>query len=132
MIPSMIFELKLKIDVALKGLYFCAYAMFYADMKNTMKIRSVPAIALKASNETGGFYFIYLYTKNSMHSYIWYELPIYHKIIRQVEELYNNEDQTKIDNRNSIVDEDIIIPENDQILEGKIEEEILNSNNEEI
>ena len=62
-----------------------------------------------------------------MQIYIWYELPIDHKLIGRVEELATNEDHPTIYNRHPIfewspvhemVDENIIIPDTDQILEG--------------
>ena len=51
--------------------------MVYVGTINTKKIRSIPEIALKASNVTGGFYFMSLYDVNRMHIYIWGELMIY-------------------------------------------------------
>ena len=45
-----------------------------------------PAIALKASTDTGGFYFIYLYTIKRMNRCIWYELPLYNEVKIKVEE----------------------------------------------
>ena len=50
--PSMIVEEKGKIYMGLKMIEFGAYAMVYVGTKNTMKIRSVSEIALKASNDT--------------------------------------------------------------------------------
>ena len=65
----MILEGKGKIYMGLKRIEFGAYEMIYVRAKNNMKIRSVPEIVLKASNENGGLYFMYLYTGKRMHNY---------------------------------------------------------------
>ena len=36
-----------------------------------MKSRCVPEIALKASNDSGGYYFMNIFTGKRMHSYNW-------------------------------------------------------------
>ena len=63
----MIVEGKLRINMGLERIEFGAYELVYAGTKSTMKRRSVPEIALKVSNETGGIYFIFLYTVKRMH-----------------------------------------------------------------
>ena len=48
----MIVKVKVKIYMGLKRIIFGTYEMVYVGTKNTMKIRSVPEITLKASNKT--------------------------------------------------------------------------------
>ena len=77
--------------------------MVDARTTNTTKRRSVPEISLKASNKTRGFYFMSLYTRKRMHSYISDELPIGHKVIRRVEELATDKNHPTIENRYPIL-----------------------------
>ena len=65
----MIVSGKVKIYVGIKRIEFGAFAMVYDyfGMKNTTETRSILYIALNASNETVGFYFMYLYTGNIKH-----------------------------------------------------------------
>ena len=95
----MIVEGKQKLYLSKKRLEFGAYALVYVGTSNNMKSRGVPAIALKASNEAGGFYFMSLHTGKRIHSYIWSELPIDEDVICRVEELATKEKQpVHIDN----------------------------------
>ena len=121
----MIVEGKGKIDIGLKDIEFGTYAMVYVGTINTTKIRSVTEIVLKTSNKTGGFYLMYLYTGKRIHIYIWYELPIDHKVTIRVEELDTAEYQKIIENRHPIFEwstgheeiyKEIIIPDNNQVL----------------
>ena len=63
-----------------------------------MKKRSVSSIALKASNEEGGYFFMSLYTVKRLHSYIWEEIPIYQDTIDRVDQLAREEKQPVLDN----------------------------------
>ena len=137
----MIVKGKGKIYMELKCIEFGAYALVYVGKTNTMKIRSVPEIELKESNETWGLYFTYFYTGKTIHIYNWDELTIDHRVIRRVDELSENEDQPTTDIRHfifewssghEIIGEEILISDNNQILEYKDAEYILNKNNEEI
>jgi hypothetical protein len=60
---------------------FGSYAFVYTGTTNTMKSRSVPGIALGPSNESGGYFFMSLYTRKRLHSYHWKELPIDQDVI---------------------------------------------------
>jgi hypothetical protein len=72
---------------------FGAYALVYTGTENNMRKRGVPAIALKASNDVGGCYFMSLYTGKKIHGYIWNEIPIDDDVISRVEELADKENQ---------------------------------------
>ena len=87
-----------KPDMNVKRISYGSYAMVYIGTKNTLKARSVPGIALKDSNDTGGFYFMSLFTGKKIHSYKWEELPITDEVIARVEELATIEKQPKMNN----------------------------------
>ena len=89
--PSTIVEGRQKLDMNKKRAEFWAYALVYTGTENNMRKRGVPAIALKASNDVGGCYFMSLYTGKKIHGYIWNEIPINNDIISQVEELADKE-----------------------------------------
>ena len=89
--PSMIVEGKANPDLSHKRITFGSYAMVYIGTTNTMKRRSVPAVALNESNDRGGHYFMNLYTGKRLHSYAWEELPIDDDVIEQVEFLARKE-----------------------------------------
>ena len=67
--------------------------MVYTGTSNVMKSRSVPGVALKPSNNDGGQYFMWLYTRKKVHSYIREELPIGDGVIQRVEQLAELEKQ---------------------------------------
>ena len=52
--PSTIVEGKPKFDFSRAMIAFGSYALVYVGTMNNMKSRSVPAIALRRSNNTGG------------------------------------------------------------------------------
>ena len=68
-----------------KKITFGSYAMVFTETTNTMKRRSVPAIALRESNDHGGFFFMSLHTGKRLHAYEWEELPIDDEVINRVE-----------------------------------------------
>ena len=53
-----------------------SFAYIQIGTTNTMKSRSVPAIALILSNDNGGHYFLNIEINIRMHSYISSEVPI--------------------------------------------------------
>ena len=87
----MLIEGKQKLDFGDKRIEFGVYAMVYMGTKGNMKKRSVPAIALKASNEEGGYFFMSLYTGKRLHSYIWEETPIDQDTIDRADQLAREE-----------------------------------------
>ena len=58
--PATIVEGKPKFDFGRAMIPFGFYALVYESTTNTMKPRSVPAIALRRSNNAGGHYFMSL------------------------------------------------------------------------
>ena len=86
MSPSTIVEGKTKVDLGIRRIHFGSYAMVCIGTQNNMKGRSIPAIALKPSNNARGQFIMSLYTEK-IHSYIWEELPIDDGVIERVEEL---------------------------------------------
>jgi hypothetical protein len=92
MSPSMILEEgKPNPNMNNTHISFGSYAFVHIGTDNTMKRRSIPAIALNESNEHGRHYFMNLYTGKKMHSYNWQELPIDNETIAQGEELAQEE-----------------------------------------
>jgi KUP system potassium uptake protein len=72
---------------------FGSYAQVYESTTNTTKARSIGAIALKPSNERGGYYFMSLSTGKRLHCYQWTELPVPDYVIDRVEDMAAQEDQ---------------------------------------
>ena len=93
MAPSLILEGRQKMDLSKKRVEFGAYVLAYVGTSNNMRKRGVPAIALKASNEVGGFYFMSPYSGKKIHSYIWNKLPNDDYVIRRVEKLAAEENR---------------------------------------
>ena len=67
--PSTIVEGKPKPNMNNKHIVFGSYAIAYTGTTNNMRARGVPSIALKSSNDSGGHYFMNLYTGRTLHSY---------------------------------------------------------------
>ena len=63
-----------------------------------MKLRSVPGIDLRPSNDNGGHYFLNLETNKCIHSYNWDELPTSDMAIKRVHEIAIQENQPIISN----------------------------------
>ena len=61
-----------------------------------MRARSVPAIALSPSNQSGGYYFMSLYSGQKLHAYEWDKLPIDSDVIARVEQLALAKKQPKL------------------------------------
>ena len=75
------------VDFSTTKIEFGAHVMVYTTTDNTMKERSIPSIALRPSNDAGGYYFMSLYTGEKIHAYHWTEVPIDKGVIDRVEEL---------------------------------------------
>ena len=72
--------------------------MVYTGTTNYMKIKSIPAIALKESNEHGVHSFMSQYTVKCLHRYQWIEIPIDDDVIAQVRNLAEEENAKKLSN----------------------------------
>ena len=79
-----------------KYITFGSYALVFVGTKNNMKSRSVPAIALKLSNEWGGYFFLSLITGKRIHAYAWEELPIDDDVVDRIHQLATEENQAVI------------------------------------
>ena len=93
MSPAMIVEGRPKLDFSKRKVAFGTYVLVYAGTYNDMKGRATPAIALRMSNNDGGYYFMSLHTGKRIHGYHWKELPVDEYVIERVESLAKNEDQ---------------------------------------
>ena len=71
LITSKIVEGIPKVDMGQKKIAFVSYVMFHIGTSNTTKSRCVPTISLKASNYSGGYYFLNILTGKQIHSYNW-------------------------------------------------------------
>ena len=63
-------------DTRKKNIAFGSYVKVHIGTTDTMKIRYVPEISLKVSNDSGGYYFMNIFTRKQTHSYNWKEFPI--------------------------------------------------------
>ena len=72
-------------DFSKIGITFGAYDFVYTGTTDIMEPRIVPAITLRELNDSGGYYFMYLFNSWKLHSNIWEELPIYNVVIWWVE-----------------------------------------------
>ena len=97
-------------DFSKKHIAFGAYAMIYNGTANNMTSRTVPAIALKPSNQHGGSFFMSLLTGQRLHAYLWQELPISDEVINRVEELAKAENQPPLQNGELIFEWNIGVP----------------------
>ena len=102
MSPSAIVLGSPKPDYNKLKLTFGAYAQVYESTTNTTQSRSTGAIALKPSNERGGYYFMSLSTGRRLHCSQWTELPIPDYVIDRVEELARQEKQPVMTNGHPI------------------------------
>ena len=80
-------------DFNRKRVPFRSCVMAYKGTRNDMSARSTPAIALRESNEFGGFYFLSLESGNRFHSKKWDTLPISSQTIDRVHQLANDDNQ---------------------------------------
>ena len=86
-------EGKPKMDFNKNMIAFGAYALVYTDTSNNNTPRTVPAVALRMSNNAGGHYFMSLHSGKRIHGYKWTELSIDKHVIERVEQLAAKEDQ---------------------------------------
>ena len=70
---------------------FVLYTMVHIGTMNTMKKICALKISLKASSNSGGYYFMNILTGKWMHIYNWKELPKTEEIMEQVEKLAGDE-----------------------------------------
>ena len=54
---------RLKVDMKHKKIDLGPYVMFHIDTTNTMKIRDFSSIVLKVPNDSGGYYFMNIFTR---------------------------------------------------------------------
>lgn len=83
--PESIMEGQGKPDMNNNRLCFGQYAQVYIDTDNTLRKRSISAIALQPSNENGGHFFMILEYGRRLHSYEWISLPITQWTINLIE-----------------------------------------------
>ena len=69
MSPASIVTGKCKPDYNMPRIPFGSFAMVYIGTTNNIKSRAVPAIALNASNERGGHFFMSINTGKRIHSH---------------------------------------------------------------
>ena len=74
--PAMIVEGREHPDGTMKRITFGSCAMVYVGTKNDLSTRTEPCIALRDSNDAGGFYFMSLKTGKRLHANKWTEVPI--------------------------------------------------------
>lgn len=87
-----------KLNCELRKLSFGSYCEVKCPTTNDAQtLRTVSAIALRPSNEQGGYYFMSLETGRRIHGYIWTELPISDHIIETVHQLAENEGAEDLD-----------------------------------
>ena len=60
--PSTIVEVRPNLDMGQKKIYFGLYLVVHIGKNNTIKTRCVLVIALKASNDSGRYYFMNIFT----------------------------------------------------------------------
>ena len=70
-----------------KMISFGSYAMVHIGTTNTARSRRVPEIALKASNDSGGYHFMNIFAGKWMHSYNRKEFPTTEEVIEKVEQV---------------------------------------------
>ena len=66
-LPTIV-EGRAKVDMGEKNIAFGSYVMVNIGTMNTLEIRFVPKIELKASNNYGEYYFMNIFTGKKMHS----------------------------------------------------------------
>ena len=98
----LIVEGKGEIDLAQNRIDFGLYVLVYVGTTTTIKISSVPYIALKSSNNLRVSYFMSFFTGKILHRYIWEEIPIDTDVIMWVEKLAGEENQPKMDDRHPL------------------------------
>ena len=82
--PNMILLGNPNTDFNMKRIFFGSYDMVYTGTTKKPKIRNIPSIALRESNEYGGHFFMLLHTGKEIHSDLWVELSIYDEVVKRV------------------------------------------------
>ena len=100
--PGMIVEKRTPVKIHDKMITFGAYALVHMGTTNAMNGRNIPAIALRASNHGGRYYFMNLETGQKIHAHVWTELPLPEGTVKHVENMAKNEQQPEIENNNLI------------------------------
>ncbi|GFH61250.1 hypothetical protein CTEN210_17726 [Chaetoceros tenuissimus] len=114
-----------KLNCELRKLSFGTYCEVKVPTTNNAQIlRTVSAIALRPSNEQGGYFFMSLETGKRLHAFIWTELPISDQIIEAVHVLAENEGADDLDDDGvPIFERELGIPiltaEEEQILQNQ-------------
>jgi hypothetical protein len=136
--PNTIVLGKGKPDFNKPRIAFGAYAMVYIGTTNTMKSRAIPGIALNASNDRGGHFFMSIHTGKRIHSHKWQELPISNEIIDAVEALAKKEGAKLMPKGMPLfewapgieiideVEEDIANDDNNDVNQNNIDNEVVN------
>ena len=83
--PNSIIDGTSRLNLTKKYIGWGCYAQVWTGTDNTMGERTVGAVALRRSNNEGGFYFMNLETGKRIHLNQWTELPITQIIIDCVE-----------------------------------------------
>ena len=91
LIPLTIVQRMPKKDMGKKNIYFVSHTMVHINRMKIKNCRVVPEISLKASNNSGGYYFYEYIYGGKMHRYNWKELPIPEEVIEQVGQLYGDQ-----------------------------------------
>ena len=89
---------------------FGSYAVVFNVTSNNTTQQTIPAIALKPSNQHGGSYFMSLISGRRIHAYQWKEVPISSEIIDRVDELAEKEDQPLLHDGIPIFEWEIGVP----------------------
>ena len=71
----------------MKIIFFGSYIIVYIAKTNTLKIRSIPIIDLRESNEDEGHFFMSLYTGGNIHRNYWVKLSMDDDVVKRVEEI---------------------------------------------
>ena len=95
----MIVEGKLKLDVSKKKVTFGTYDLAYSETNKNTKGRTTPEIALRISNNDGGYYVMSLHICNHIHDCQQKELSVEEFVIKRVEFLVKCEEQPIMHNR---------------------------------
>eukprot|EP00957_Ditylum_brightwellii_P074228 5640330-Ditylum_brightwellii.AAC.1 len=80
-----------KLDFSKKQIRFGAYAQIWGGSINTLRERSIEAIALNYSNKNSGWYFMALKSGRVWNTNQFLELPLTDNIIERVETISNQQ-----------------------------------------
>ncbi|GFH56607.1 hypothetical protein CTEN210_13083 [Chaetoceros tenuissimus] len=105
------------VDMGTLKASFLNYCIVYRTMTNEKTPRAARAIALRPSNNQGGYYFMSLKTGNRIHGFKWTRLATTQEVIDRVHELAEQQHAEYLDEEDneSISDEDLY---NDETEDG--------------